>query len=144
MTTSGNVFNKLIKPEEILIKGNLIKKNWYGAKQLRYFELQRDGQLKYYEDMNKYKGTIKLGQDSLARKIAKNSISMKCEFKKKDYILMQPESGQIDFQKEQKNGHNWYIDEWLQQMNLIVDNLKRNSIHQNALSNEPFEDLDKQ
>ena len=47
--------------------------------------------------MNKYKGTIKLGQDSLARKIAKNQITLKCEFKNKDYVLMQPEAGQVDF-----------------------------------------------
>lgn len=55
---------------------------------MRFFELQRDGQLKYYEDMDKYKGTIKLGKDSLARKIAKNSITLKCEYKNKDYVLM--------------------------------------------------------
>jgi hypothetical protein len=79
--------------------------------------------------MNKYKGTIKLGHSSLARKIAKNSITLKCEYKDKDYVLMQPESGQIDISKEQKNGHNWQIDEWLLQMNQIVDAIKRNSMH---------------
>ena len=96
MSTTGNVFNQLIKPEEIILKGQLIKKNWFGAKQLRFFELQQDGQLKYYEDMNKYKGTIKIGSTSLARKTAKTTITLKCEYKNKDYVLMQPESGVIN------------------------------------------------
>jgi hypothetical protein len=43
MSTTGSVFNQLIKPEEIILKGQLIKKNWFGAKQLRFFELQQDG-----------------------------------------------------------------------------------------------------
>ena len=60
---------------------------------MRYFELSRDGNLKYYEDMNKYRGTIKVGSTSLARKTAKTTITLKCEDKNKDYILIQPESG---------------------------------------------------
>ena len=34
--------------ENIILKGHLIKKNWYGSKQLRFFELYQNGLVKYY------------------------------------------------------------------------------------------------
>ena len=34
--------------ENIILKGHLVKKNWYGCKQLRFFELYENGLIKYY------------------------------------------------------------------------------------------------
>jgi|TARA_B110000285_G_C14959042_1_gene530682 hypothetical protein len=38
---------------DIVIRGHLIKKNWrpvFNNKQLRYFELYKNGEVRYYED----------------------------------------------------------------------------------------------
>ena len=61
-------------PDEkgILLKGHLLKKNWYGNKQLRHFELYPSGELKYYKDVTNYKGSIMLGPESNIRKTGRN------------------------------------------------------------------------
>ena len=36
-------------PSRIILKGSLLKENWYRHRQLRYIELYSNGELKYYE-----------------------------------------------------------------------------------------------
>jgi|DEB0MinimDraft_12_1074336.scaffolds.fasta_scaffold29481_2 hypothetical protein len=92
----GNIMgmqnNPLVKENEIVLAGNICKKNWFGRVQIRFFELYRYGELKYYKDMKEYKGSITLGPNTKVSKIAKTTIKVFCEKKKKEYILMQPDS----------------------------------------------------
>ena len=85
-----------------IFKGCLIKKNWYGNKQLRFFELYKSGELKYFTKEFEYKGSITLGPDSNIRKSARTTLTIFCVSKKRDYILMQPESGQVNFKHEKE------------------------------------------
>jgi hypothetical protein len=48
--------------------------------------------MKYYKDITEYKGSITMGPDTKVSKIAKTTIKVYCEKKKKDYILLQPDS----------------------------------------------------
>lgn len=86
------VLNNLNNENKVQIKGQLCKKNWYGNKQIRFFELYHYGELKYYKDMKDYKGSITLSANSKITKVAKTTIKVRCERKDKDYILMQPDS----------------------------------------------------
>ena len=47
--------------DRCVFKGCLMKKNWYGNKQLRFFELYKNGELKYFTKEYDYKGSITLG-----------------------------------------------------------------------------------
>lgn len=95
---TGNLSSVVQKPTQIdknkiILKGNLLKKNRWLKKQLRFFILYQNGELMYYKDMTDFKGSIKIGPNSKVRKTAKTTISMTCERKGKEYVLMQPESG---------------------------------------------------
>ena len=105
-----------IDKNKIIIKGNLIKKNRFLNKQLRFFVLYQSGELMYYKDMNEFKGSIKVGPTSTVRKTAKTTVSLTCERKGKEYILMQPESSQVNLVKEKEIGHLSYIDDWTKEM----------------------------
>jgi len=63
---------------QCVFKGNLIKKNWYNSKQLRFFELYNTGELKYYKDMKDYKGSITLDGTSKIFKVAKTTLEIFC------------------------------------------------------------------
>ena len=76
-----------VKPNHVVVKGNLSKKNWYGNKQVRYFELFSDGELKYYKDLSEFKGVIQIGPATKVQKEGKASILISSEEKKKTYIL---------------------------------------------------------
>ena len=71
-----------------IFKGCLLKKNWYGNKQLRFFELYKFGELKYFTKDYHYKGSIPLGPDSTVRKSARTTLTIYCEKKKREYILI--------------------------------------------------------
>lgn len=100
MESSGAVFDLLGDGTDIVSKGYLVKKNWYGNKQLRFFELHTNGELKYYAEKREFKGCINIGPNSKIRKTAKTTVTLTCENKKKEYILLQPDSSQINFGKE--------------------------------------------
>lgn len=97
----------LYDSNKLILKGNLIKKNWYGLKQLRYFELYGNGDLKYYQDMKDYKGCIYIGKASRVVKTAKTTITLYCcdnfKNKSKDYVLMQPDN--VNFASEKAKGY---------------------------------------
>ena len=92
MAATGPTFNQLGNGDEIIAKGSLVKKNWYGNKQVRFFELHNNGELKYYADKRDFKGSIQLGPSSKVRKTAKTTITLTCEKKKKEYVLIQPDT----------------------------------------------------
>ena len=86
--SAGAAFDVLGDGSDIIVKGPLIKKNWYGNKQLRQFELHSNGELKYYADKTEFKVAISIGPSSKIRKTAKTTVTLTCEAKKKEYILM--------------------------------------------------------
>ena len=69
--------------------------------------------MKYYKDMKDYKGSITMGPETKLIKIAKTTIKIFCEVKKKEYILMQPDSTQISFSQEKAKGYCSFIDDWV-------------------------------
>ena len=78
----------------------------------------------YYKDITDFKGSIKVGPNSKVRKTAKTTISLTCERKGKEYIIMQPESNQINMVKEKQIGHISNIDEWAKEMQNVINLLK--------------------
>ena len=113
-----------IDKNKIILKGNLLKKNRWLKKQLRFFILYQNGELMYYKDITDFKGSIKVGPNSKVRKTAKTTISMTCERKGKEYILMQPEANQVNMVKEKQIGHISNIDEWVKEMQNVINLLK--------------------
>mgnify|MGYP003707016867 CR=1 FL=1 len=74
------------------MKGHLCKKNWYGNKQIRFFELYQYGELKYFKDMKDFKGSIRINEHTRVIKVAKTTIKVFCSLKQKEYTLIQPDS----------------------------------------------------
>lgn len=68
----------MIDKNKIVIKGNLLKKNRYWKKQMRFFVLYQNGELLYYKDLTEKKGAIKVGPSSKIRKTDKKTITMTC------------------------------------------------------------------
>lgn len=58
--TSGHLKNSVLDTSSMATvrEGKLKKRNKWYSKQQRYFILQRDGQILYYKDQVKLKGTI--------------------------------------------------------------------------------------
>lgn len=86
-----NVKESGLKPDEkgCVLRGHLAKKNWVGQKQLRFFELYKTGQLKYFKDITDHKGTILIGKTSNLRKTGRNEITFLSLGKKdKEYVLV--------------------------------------------------------
>lgn len=60
----GVSYLPVMDPTTIVLKGFLLKDNWYGNKQKRYFELYPEGIIKYFEIKGRiriYKGCLSLG-----------------------------------------------------------------------------------
>jgi len=113
-----------IDKNKIILKGNLLKKNRYWKKQLRFFILYQSGELMYYKDMTDFKGSIKIGPTSKVRKTAKTTVSLTCERKNKEYTIMQPENSQVNLIKEKEIGHMSFIDDWVKEMQNVITLLK--------------------
>ena len=113
-----------IDKNKIIMKGNLLKKNRYWKKQLRFFILYQSGELMYYKDMTDFKGSIKIGPTSKVRKTAKTTVSLTCERKNKEYTIMQPENSQVNLIKEKEVGHISFIDDWVKEMQNVIALLK--------------------
>lgn len=71
----------------------------------------------YYKDMNEKKGQIKLGTDSKVRKTGRTNMSLWCQRKNKEYLLIQPDSSYVNLANEKELGHTISIDDWVQEMN---------------------------
>ena len=65
---AGVSYLPMIDPTTIILKGYLLKKNWYGNEQKRYFELYPEGLIKYFEIKGKirvYKSCLSLGPNTV-------------------------------------------------------------------------------
>lgn len=60
----GMAGNPLVDHNAVVLQGNICKRNWFGAVQVRFFELYRYGEIKYYKDIKEYKGSITLGPNT--------------------------------------------------------------------------------
>lgn len=53
-----------------VLKGYLLKENWYGKKSFRYFMLYKKGSIRYFEDSNtlgaylQYKGSFQIDSET--------------------------------------------------------------------------------
>jgi len=90
----------------------------------------------YYKDITDFKGSIKVGPNSKVRKTAKTTISMTCERKGKEYILMQPESSQVNMVKEKQIGHISNIDEWAKEMQNTINLLREVGVDESTTDNK--------
>jgi hypothetical protein len=57
--------------------------------------------------MTEYRGSIKIGPDSKILKISKDTITLTCDTKGKEYTLIQPAKGDINYVDEKALGHVW-------------------------------------
>jgi len=78
--------------EDVVLKGTLIKKNWYGGKKYRFFKLFSSGRIDYYnnESATKLKDWINTGSNCNVRKIGRKEITFFCNHRKKSIVLTQP------------------------------------------------------
>ena len=83
----------------------------------------------YYKDITEKKGQIKLGTDSKVRKTAKTTMSLWCQRKNKEYLLIQPDSSYVNLSNEKDLGHTISIDDWVQEMNQVIE-LNKNAKEQ--------------
>lgn len=60
----------------IVCRGFLLKKNRWFQKQVRYFHLYQNGEMKYYKDVKKYKGKITLAKNTRVLKTGKNQMEI--------------------------------------------------------------------
>lgn len=94
---AGVSYLPMIDPTTIILKGYLLKDNWYGNKQKRYFELYPEGIIKYFEIKTKirvYKSCLSLGPTTVLIKNM-NSIKFVCYRKNREYTLVQPPQAKI-------------------------------------------------
>lgn len=98
----GVSYLPVMDPTTIVLKGFLLKDNWYGNKQKRYFELYPEGIIKYFEIKGRiriYKGCLSLGASTQLIN-QQNQIRFVCDRKRREYCLMQPPQAKIgSFQK---------------------------------------------
>ena len=89
---NGVSFNPLAEESSVVLKGHLLKKNKYGIRQKRFFELYQYGELKYYKDREKesydYKGSITVTKDSTVKRVERGSLKITCQTKKNEYTLL--------------------------------------------------------
>ena len=125
MTTTGETYADLMSDNtKVVFKGLLQKKNWYGNKQVRFFVLYNNGEIKYYKDMKDYKGSIQLGQGSQVRKTGRTTVNIFCIKKQKEYVLIQPDSNTVNFAKEKEMDRHSNVDDWVKALNQVVERLK--------------------
>jgi hypothetical protein len=88
--------------QTIKIKGYLLKRNWYGSDQKRFFELYPTGLIRYFEVKGRsteFKGCTRISsatQIRYDRESQPPSLRFRCQIKdKKEYNLLQPTSEQV-------------------------------------------------
>lgn len=115
--------------ESVVCRGYLLKKNRWFQKQIRYFHLYSNGELKYFKDVKKYKGKITLSEGTRILKTGKNQ--MEIPTGDKTYVFVevdrkdQAELGG-DPAGEHSEDHHVFtndIDKWIEALTLVVQNL---------------------
>mmetsp|Transcript_16283 Transcript_16283/g.27527 ORF Transcript_16283/g.27527 Transcript_16283/m.27527 type:complete len:122 (+) Transcript_16283:1138-1503(+) len=80
MTRRNSYVNSVAQSSNIVSnivhKGELRKKNKYLMKQVRYFTLSDQGEIKYYRDRNEYRGNIWLTNKSKVFKTARDTFEI--------------------------------------------------------------------
>lgn len=88
--------------------------------------LHKNGELKYYKELNKYKGKITLNKDTKVRKTAKNQIEI--PHTRKTYVLIEvdkkdqyqlPQNIPVEKGAIVTND----IDKWIEAMDTVIQNL---------------------
>ena len=121
------MFNPLAQENSIVLKGHLCKKNWFMSEQKRFFELYQYGELKYYKDKDEgydYKGSITITKDSHVKREGRGKLIIHCQTKNKDYELLQGDNSKINFANEKKMGYKFFIDDWVKEINSVIEYLK--------------------
>lgn len=125
---AGASYLPMIDPTTILLKGYLLKENWYGNKQKRYFELYPEGIIKYFEIKTRiriYKSCLNLGPTTVLHRQL-NSLRFVCYRKNREYVLFQPPQAKIgSFSQQQAQGNCSILDRWQEEMQKIIDQKKK-------------------
>lgn len=77
--------------------------------------------------MTEYRGTIIIGPDSKILKTHKDTITLTCQSKGKEYVLIQPDKSSINYVEEKKLNHVWQIDEWISAFNTCSQNIRKHT-----------------
>lgn len=114
----------------LVCKGFLLKKNRWFNKQIRYFQLYANGELKYYKDIRKYKGKITLAKNTNVVKTGKNQ--MEIPLNNKSYILLEldhkdkMDPANADPDGEESKDHMMFtneLDRWISAIETVVKGL---------------------
>ena len=123
----------MLQAEEnlVVLRGHLVKENWYGREQKRFFELYSYGELKYYEgsivknEGYDYKGSITVNKDSsVLKQVVKGPLDIHCQARNKVFNLLQCDSTKINFANEKKMGYTFLINDWVTAINSVIEYLK--------------------
>ena len=69
--------------------------------------------------MTELKGTIQIGPNMNVRKTGKKEITFHDDRKNKQYVLVQPENGQIKIAQDKAKGYKHEVDDWLTKLNEV-------------------------
>lgn len=113
---------------KVILKGSLVKRNWYNNKQLRLFHLYDSGEVQYFaeiQDKQIEKGGFLLTPTTRIELVDAINMRVHCDEKKRTYFLMQPHSSKVNFREQEKLGRNCNIKEWAAQMQKIISDLSK-------------------
>eukprot|EP00347_Sterkiella_histriomuscorum_P019665 403340754 len=110
--------------EDIVCRGYLLKKNRWFQKQCRFFQLFKNGDLKYFKDY-KYKGKITLTKDTKILKAGRNSIDIPQA--EKTYTLIEVDKKDLqDVKDSNQSSDDLFtndINKWIEAMDFVIQSL---------------------
>ena len=109
---------------QIILKGYLLKKNWFGSNQLRLFCMHENGEIKYF-DKTVQKGSIWLDTDTQVDTGKNNELLLKnvhsTKHKNKDaYTLLQPQVKELKKITDHDQHCNDIV-EWQAKIQKLID-----------------------
>ena len=111
----------------VVCKGFLLKKNRWFNKQLRFFNLYENGELRYYKDFYNFKGKIILTKDTKVLKTGKKQLEIPTN--KKTFILVESEKKdqlELPISADPLNENQLFtndIDQWIEALNNAISKL---------------------
>ena len=122
---SANFVASELAFSNLICKGYLLKKNRWFNKQIRYFQLYQNGELKYFKDQTKYKGKITLAKNTKVLKTGKNQ--MEIPLIDKTYVFLECDrKDQLEIGGDphgNEENFTYDIDKWIEAVQEVVDNL---------------------
>ena len=101
VVSESNNLQQQQAPEEPIFKGCLVKRNWYGNKQLREFHLFQSGEIVYYaigkDNKPQKKGCFFVTPTTKLDMVDDLTLNLFCQEKNRTYFLQQPQSSKVDF-----------------------------------------------